>query len=540
MKKRAKRMTVQTAMLVALCVAAAACTNGGGNLAEPSTGEGNTAAGQERKQISMFMGDSGLPYPDGIDPADNPYIRLVEDYANVDLSMEVPSAQDIQTKFNLMMSSAKLPDVVHTWFSEEAERNADNGAFIDLKSYYDNSPVVQRWVTPEMMELAKSKSGHYYRIPMPAVAAPQGKGVIARYDLVMKYNDGQWPATVDEWLSLLRKIKQAEPESVLMSSYVEGDIGLTFTFLPFFYWHGALPYTNRVQDGEVVSTFTLPEYKATVEIMKQLYDEGILDKEFATNDQAKYGANFQKNMLFMVNSANQYIPNNSPKFPSPEAEWQFAPALASYPAALKDSKYAQTKQQLPITAHGLYISSQSKDPDRAWKVIEGFASQELYDAIFWGKEGEDYDVVDGSKLPIEGQGLANPDKYYSLHLALLFGFDQRKEASIAAASQVLAPEELQRRLDGLAALDQEAAANGMDLTSFLEPSDEALLKTPEANKFITQTTVEAIMGAITMEQFDEKVNEFKSKYGFIQDEMTQFVQENKDRLRALGVKEIDW
>lgn len=529
-------------LMLSFSLAAAGCTSGGkgGNAEQSPAAETDSAKAKERMKMNMFMGDSGLNYPEGVDPSNNAYINIVEEYANVDLELEVPSAQDFQTKFNLMMSSGKLPDVVHTWFPSEAEKNGDNGAFIDLKALYDKSPIVQKWVTPEMMELAKSKSGHYYRIPMPAAAGPQGQGVVARYDIVMKYNDGKWPETVEEWVALLRKIKKAEPDSVLMSSMVSGDAGLTYTFLPFFYWYGALPYTTRVQDGKVVSTFTLPEYKAAVEIMKQMYSEGILDKEFATNDAAKYGANFKKNMLFMVNGANQYIPSNRPKFPTPEAEWQFAPALKQYPSVLKDVKYAQTKGQPPITAHGLYISSQTKDKERAWKVIEGFASQQLHDLIFWGKEGEDYTVADGKKVPVDGEGLANTKKYFALHLALLFGFDRSKEPSIAAAEKVLKKDELQRSLDGLNRLGKEAETNGLAVNSFLISSENALLKTPEANKFITQATVEAVMGAITMEQFDQKVQEFSKKYGFIYEESTKYMNDNKQRLKEMGVKEIDW
>ncbi|WP_409345177.1 extracellular solute-binding protein [Paenibacillus sp. MBLB4367] len=493
--------------------------------------------------MKMFMGNSGIPHPEGVDPSNNPYINIVKEYANVDLELEVPNSTDFKTKFNLMLSSGNLPDIVHTFYPTEAYQRADEGAFIDLKSYYDKSPVVQKYITPEMMEIAKSTSGHYYRIPMSWASVPQGDGVIMRYDLVSKYNNGKIPETVEEWIELLRKIKKAEPDSIPLSNRVVNEMAITYTGLPFFYWYGAKPFTYRVEGGKAVSTFTLPEYKAAVQVMKQLYDEGILDKEFATTDTPKYVDKLKnRNVVLNVNAADQMIPTGAPKEAGYEhQEEQFVPQLKQYPSVLKDVKYAQPKMAFPITDHGLYISAKTKDKDRAWKVIEGFASPKLHEAIFWGKEGEDYKVENGKKSPIDGQGLANKkEKYYKLQLAVIFGFNDRKESSIAAAEKAMKKDEFTRRIDGMKQVEDVARKNGMPLEPFVKLSPETSAKKTESNQFISQATVEAIMGKITMEQFDQKVEEYKKKYGFIYDEYTKYMNANKDQLRKLGVKEVEW
>ncbi|RAV09231.1 extracellular solute-binding protein [Paenibacillus contaminans] len=543
--RKKKAITAMVSAVLMSSVVVAGCS-GSKDPAPSSPGSPSASASpkvEEKKlNMKMFMTNSGIPHPEGVNPNDNPYINVVKEYANVDLELEVPNYADFKTKFNLMLSSGNLPDIVHTIYPDEAYQRADEGAFIDLKSYYDKSPVVQKYITPEMMEMAKSESGHYYRIPMSWSSVPQGDGVIVRYDLVVKYNDGKMPETVEEWIELLRKIKKAEPDSIPLANRVVNEMAITYAGVPFFYWYGAKPFTYRIEGGKAVSTFTLPEYKAAVEVMKQLYDEGILDKEFATTDTAKYADKLKnRNVLLNVNTADQLIPTGTPKLPEDQhKESQFAPPLKQYPTVLKDVKYVQPKLAYPITGHGLYISAKAKDKDRAWKVIEGFASDKLHEAIFWGKEGEDYKMENGKKTPIENQGLANKDKYYRLHLGIIFGFNDRKESSIAAAEKVMNKDEFNRRIDGMKKLEETAKQTGLPLEPFVKlPADTAAKRT-ESNQFISQATVEAIMGKITMQQFDQKVEEYKKKYGFIYDEYTKYMNANKDQLRKLGVKEVDW
>jgi ABC-type glycerol-3-phosphate transport system substrate-binding protein len=489
------------------------------------------------------MNNSGIPHPEGVDPSNNPFLNIVEDYANVDLELEVPNYADFKTKFNLMLSSGNLPDILHTVYPDETNQRADEGAFLDLKAFYDKSTILKKYITPEMMEMAKSSSGHYYRIPMSWSSAPQGDGVMVRYDLVVKYNEGKWPETVEEWIELLRKIKKAEPNSLPMTNRVVNEFGIAYGGLPIFYWYGARPNSYRIEGGKVVSTFILPEYKAAVEVMKQLYDEGLLDKEFATTDGAKWSEKKKnRNVLFEVNTADQAIPTGTAKLPEDaHKETQIAPPLKKYPAVLKDTKYVQPKRSFPINSgHGLYISAKTKDKDRAWKVIEGFASDKLHEAIFWGKEGEDFKIENGKKSPIDGQGLSHPNKRFALHLGLIFGFNDRKESSIAAAEKAMDKNEFNRRMEGMKRVEEAANTTGLSLEPFVVLSSEAASKKTESNQFISTATIEAIMGKITMQQFDQKVEEYKKKYGFIYDEYTKYMNQNKDQLKKLGVKEIEW
>lgn len=553
MQKTGKVLSLLLSLLFVLAALLAGCGQGSGTngtTAQSDTKPSDTTPTtqkEEKIKLTMFMTNSGLAHPDGVDPSDNPWVNIIENYANVDLDIEVPAYQDYQTKMNLLLSSGQLPDIFHSNYLNESNASADQGAFIELKKYYDQSPAIQKYITAEMMEIAKSPSGHYYRIPMSQASMPQGKAVIARWDLVKKYNNNQWPATVDEWINLMRTMHKAEPDAIVFGNRIRGEDGISYGGVPYYYWYGALPYNTRydASTGKMVSTFTLPEYKAATLVMKMLYEEGILDKEFATNDGPQYfSKRNNKNMLLDVNTMDQVIPANqistkgNPKDYPQAQTWEtiVAPPLKSYPAELADPKYVGPYSNKPINQHGVYISSQCKNPDRAWRVIEALVSDELRELIFWGKEGSEYTVKDGKRIPIP-EKINDTARTWSLQLSLISGFTDGQDAKKAIGEYTFGKEYSDLVYNAVDLIDSQARANGIEPFTFAndELSAESILKRAEMKQFITKTTIELIMNKITAEQFDKAVAEFQQKYGWMFDEQTKYVADNKDRLAEMGV-----
>ncbi|XID95746.1 extracellular solute-binding protein [Paenibacillaceae bacterium WGS1546] len=550
-------------VLLVLAVAVSACTNGSSNSSPSPSGSpgsspgASSAAPEPRTELSMFMGDSGLVHPEGVDPSDNKFLKIVEDKANVDLKLEIPSFADYQTRFNLLMASGKLPDIVHTWLLDDAYKSARQGAFLDLKTYYDNSPQLQKYVTKEMMEFAKDPvSGNYWRIPMAWQGGPEGSGVhMMHAELIDELNGGFWPTSVEEWIDFFRLVKKKMPEAVILSNSPVGDTAIAGGGAVIYYWYGANPYQWRIEDGQIVPNVLTPEYREATQVMKQLYDEGLLDREFATIDAGKYNEKTINNyVLLQVLGADQlaagaayYRTDASLPEKAKTYEWVFAPPLSNPPAVLKDPKYAESKRGFPISLHGLYIPSSSKDPDKAFKAIEAFASDELRDAIFWGAEGEGvtYNTVDGKRVPTDKLGPGTAD-YWSLHLALIFGFVDGQEPKQAGHLNVLGEDYYNKVYNSIDVIDQLAKKNGVgddgqgNLPGY-SPQGDVLLKLSESRTEISGFTVEAIMGRITMDELDQKAKAWESKYReLIYGPMQQYLDENKNELIANGVLQAGW
>lgn len=540
-------------VLVVVMIFALVLTGCGTKTETPTTSTAKTTTAvatkvEEKIKMTMFMGNSGLAHPDGVNASDNPWVNIIEKYANVDLEIEVPGYADYATKLNLLLSSGSLPDLVHSWVLADTMKRAEEGAFIDLKAYYDKSALIKKYITPEMLELTVSPvTKKYYRIPMAYWKGPQGYAVETRWDLVKKYNNGKWPTSVPEWIDLMKALKKAEPTAIPMSNRVSGANTMSYGTMPVYFWYGAMPNADRYEfeTGKVVNTFTLPEYKAATLVMKQLFDEGLLDKEFATTDLAKWSEKWNNNsVLFMGNTLEQFTPNvqiawrtGTSAIGEKTKTWEVlaAPTLKTFPAELKNVKYAEPYMGMPITSHGVYISTSSKNQDRAFRVIEGFTCDELYQAIFWGTEGDTYKVVNNVRIP-DAAKLADTKRYWSLHLALVFGFVDGQDVKVAIGEAGTGKEYSDLVWNSIKPIDTAAKAMGLNPVSFIVSSDAAKLKVGDATALVYQSTVELIMGKITPAQFDAKVAEYTKTYGFIYDEKTKWIADNKADLVKKGVK----
>jgi ABC-type glycerol-3-phosphate transport system substrate-binding protein len=284
-------------------------------------------------------------------------------------------------------------------------------------------------VSPTAMEYAKSQpGGKYYGIPMVTMDMPAGRGVVIRYDILQAYNGGKYPTSVQGYVDFLKWVKATYPNSIPYAGRTSGD-RLFVNSAPFFLMHGVYPYGARVQDGKYIRNLYLPEYRATVEVMRDLYASGVLDKDFVKCEAPQYFPKWQNTMVIWENGVDQILPPADSIRTSandPNAVQMFIPPLTNYPSALRDVKYTYWTANSPITGHRVAIASSSKMQDKAWKVLEGFASPELRLAYEYGREGKEWNWSGGVRVPtdrIYSRDDNDADSHYwSLHLGIIQGF----------------------------------------------------------------------------------------------------------------------
>lgn len=551
MKNRWKQW-VGSALALALSVSMlTSCGSAAGSGSTASTANSASAASSsnvpigERPKIKMFMCDSGSPLPEGWDVSDNKFINYIEDYAGVDLEIIQPPYADYTTQYGLMIASGDLPDIIHTYVVDDLIKYGDQGAFMDLKEYYDNSPVVQAICSEDAMELSRSASGNYYRIPQGTAGYMQGYENWIRYDWLEEYNGGVYPTDVDGYVDFLYWVKENYPDSVPLACRYQSDRIFMYGEV-FFKWFGAMPQSYNVVDGEVVSTFVQPAYRDAVELYRQLYADGILDKEFANTAPSDYSNKVNAGMVAMGTTTPRGLQasyniiasqNNTGAF------FAFTPELETYPENLIDPIYTKGHLQTPIGIHGLSIASTCKNPDLAWKVIEAFATEELREMAEWGDEGVYYEVVDGKRVPIV-EAMNTPEYRYGTPFMILHGFSSIYGAQNATHEQIIGEKRWPLQIQGNEHCAADAEERGyamMDvkryISGLLQSPSVVLEREPEANQFIAEATVNAITGQISMDQFDQMVETFKTQYSDITDAWTEILHDNMDYLLKMGCKD---
>ncbi|NSW91445.1 MAG: extracellular solute-binding protein [Firmicutes bacterium] len=502
---------------------------------------------EERVKLTFFTSDYGVGIPQTVDINNNEFVKFLEDYANVDLQIEVPNYSDFSTKLNLMLSSGNISDIVSSYIWKEVEEAAVAGAFIELRPYYNNSPIMKKVITEQMMELNKASDGKNYCIPM-AYKSPSGYGNIARVDLLKKYYNGKWPESVEEWVEFFRIIKKEIPGCIPLTGV--GGFGAGTATMWLFYGI-QYPEARRVEKGNVTWCFTLPEYREALLLWRQLYKEGILDQEYAVNTLDKKVQRLENNNVAMItDGADQIMAWANYLSPRIEGcEIAYVPPLKKYPAVLKDPNYALfDRLGMPclIKSQGVYISSKCSYPDRAWRVLEALASEEFLELLVWGREGEEHIIQDGKKVPIV-EKLNDPNRtgrYYSIMFALFPGFPAItfSEAKLACIEQEIGSERFNTTYNSLKEANKRAENFGVGVwTAFNRETTDEQKEIDnldvESSKFIASVVSNVVMGKMSIEEYDEKVKEYKTKYGDrLSEYYTRKLREQKDELIKRGVK----
>ena len=571
MKKLKKGIVVALALCMSLAVFSG-CDNDNNNAsnspsATPSTSasaspSGSTGAqsekdinaGKEKVKLSMILCSSGLSIPDGIDINNNAWTDAIKEWANVDLDIDQPLYADYDQKLQLRISAADLPDIVHcigTSYTTTAPQAARDGAFVDLTDYYANSRNVKNVISAEQMEWVKeSTTGKNFFIPMRYEGLPQGEWLIARWDLVEKYNNGAWPKTTPEWIALFEKIKQEMPDAMVLSNRLQkAGYALSYGGRVIYKLYGlsgpsgggfVWDYDNQKIEHE----FVTPEYKAATKVMKDLYEKGVLDKEFATTE--KWFDNKKtKNIVAEANAGNQVALTKTVYADYPEGNsqvWKMADPLTEFPAEVRYPEVAYGTKTNGLSGHAMYISSACKNPDRAFDVLEVMASEEFRDLCAWGTEGFSYTMEGDEKVPIAEVTKLDPTDpgvfRWQRQFLTIWGFPSSRPYDEAVAK--LADEEFTNsQIESTKAVNDIVDALSISPTSLTGyvPSENVTRKSTESKAEMSTITCNYIMGKMSDADFDKAIADWQAEYGFIADEFSEYVNSfDKAKAEAMGVK----
>ncbi|MHA6482760.1 extracellular solute-binding protein [Paenibacillus sp. strain BS8-2] len=304
-------------------------------------------------------GDSTLPAGDTVE--DNQFTRYFEEKLNIKFKADwiAASGDPFKQKLALAISSNDLPDMMVV--GEKEFR-----AMVKAGQLEDLTEVYEKYAAPHLKEMYDLTKGEALK-----GATSNGK-LLALPNLNVDEDFIQLLWLRQDWMD---KLKLSPPKTVdelevIMKAFIEDDpdgngkpdtMGLVGddynSFQPVYGAYNAHPFMWHQDDaGKVYYGTTAPEMKEAVAKLRDWYEKGLLDKEYAV----------RKNVMELVNggSAGMFL------FGSWSAPW------AIYDSIKNDPEAEWKAYALPLDRKGEFNANQGALSSQYFVVKKGYSNPE--------------------------------------------------------------------------------------------------------------------------------------------------------------------
>ena len=268
---------------------------------------------------------------------DNRWTRYFKDQFGIIIknTFVAQGGDQYNQKFKLAMASDGLPPYLNVASISDLKDLVDAGKAVEIGPYYEKyaSPLMKSITEAEGKNIFDfaSFNAKIYGIPMKGTSTDGYNHLWIRQDWLDKLNL-QRPKTMDDVLNIARAFKDKDPDGngqndslgmELDKDYVWQSKGIFWAFGG--YTNGPAQWL-KASDGTLVYANVQPEMKKGLAFIKQMYDEGLIDKEFATKtfDQSFEAAVNGKCGMFYGPHWNAWPIDNVVKN-DPKAKWVVVP-----------------------------------------------------------------------------------------------------------------------------------------------------------------------------------------------------------------------
>lgn len=349
----------------------------------------------------------------------------LEELTNIDIVWQIAPGDSIKEKMNLMFASGDMSDVVMTGvgsssrldMATEAQLGAQ-GLIIPLNEYFDTVSVGYKNAFSQldgMREYITTPDGNIYSLPN------------VDGSLHVQYNNKLWlntvwldnlglkmPTTTDELYTVLKAFKDQDANGngnandEIPLSTVKSGAGTQldgFLMNPF----QLTPENTKLylDNGQVVFSAVQENYKEGLKYLYKLYSEGLINPESFTQDRQ-----------------NQVNVNESGDVPVIGAFLAQRPGYANDLTTIPNSKKWEQYQVVPplkgpsgkamadwnpyimYQTGMVFITSECKEPEAAFRLIDYLATPEGSRRSAYGIEGVHYKAAAAGELGLDGKPAA--------------------------------------------------------------------------------------------------------------------------------------
>lgn len=347
--------------------------------------------------------------------------QVIMEKTGITVEFNHPAAGQQADKFNIMLASGNLPDMIYyNWANVTGgpAKYIEDGSILALNDYMEEwAPNFLAYMEkyPDVKKQSVLDDGTYYCFPMLRIDEESGAGVwfktaghLIRQDWLDKLGLAM-PTTIDELHDVLVAFRDGDPngngeaDEIPFSStsgYGLSSLAGAFGILDDFYMDGDVVQYGPIQD----------EFLDYLTTMHAWYEEGLIDPEYATTDDTTLTS---KVTADRVGSCMYLLAGGMGTWSNMKAGESFNivampwPALeAGQPAYATSSDYNKV-----VVGPGVAITKTALDNGHLEACVKFrdyfYSEQGIIDSNF-GILGESYEMVDGK--PVFTDAVLNNDK----------------------------------------------------------------------------------------------------------------------------------
>ncbi len=543
-------------LILSLCLALPACSattasssaTGTTAAAAGTTGAATTAKPAEKVTLKYFC---ALKCPDVYTSHDQMLcFQLAEKATGINIDWIHPPKGQETEQFNLLVASANKPDIMEgNWrtFSGGPDTAISTNIIQDIsKAVEQYMPNFKAYVSayPEIVRQITSDSGKYYCVPYIFTNSKSGStkwssildrepvnetyvGIIMRKDWLEELKLDT-PVTIDDYIKVLTAFKEKKgvqsPFSTTLSFLKQ-----SLTFASAYDTVSTLGFIDI--NKKAVFSPIQDSFKEYLNLLNKLYKAGLLDKDFAVQDNTTNLAKVTSGQTGMwLGYYSSWCNNLYDQLHSQDPKSTFVPVGLANPVKEKGQQLIYKQSDYPYRDQGAAITTSCKNVQAALTFLDWSFTKEGDLAMNWGVENDTFVWKDGwpsltEKVTKDADKLGTAtaiQKYINKNGPVCMDYYNRLVLGKSSGTE-----------EGLLGLARwNAKENGTQSASFplvTATKDEGIrltaLKT-EINTYVSECYVKFIMGEMPISEFDNYVKTVKSM-GL--DEYTKLTQASLDR-----------
>jgi len=401
-----KRLSRKSMALLFLTIAAlllAACGGGGGTTqqqTQPTTpGTQATPTPPTTTEAPPVELNVVLQINPEVVLNNNPIIAEIEERLNIRLNIEAPPLSGYGDRIRMMMAVGDMPDLLHYGADIFAAQWADEGLLLDVTELRHNYPNLMANITEEQWGDTIFVGDRIHGIPRPNSGDRWGFIINQRW---LNNLGLEAPRTVDEFIEVARAFTFDDPEGTGVATVgvglhaVAGSMNsgvwhlhndfLTTAF-GFSNWHAGMPDPDGVVRLRPLRTY----YVEYLQLLRALFEEGIIDREFITHSSNEHQEKLAMNRVGIIGASETgYITSLIEQFSLNMDDFVFMPPL------VRNAGDRPIYAMPPSNWMAYYINANSSPEvqDAAMRLLDFANSEEGFVLLHMGQAGVHFNSYD--------------------------------------------------------------------------------------------------------------------------------------------------